>query len=320
MLQCNYDRSLEGFNTALSYCPDEGYVPCTSLDNVLTFKGSDIKVRHYSILDGSEVDSTNIYGLCEKVKELISRKEYPTTDHLFTSVEVGGVIFLYVSLDNSLQANRNGHALYKRLERLCEIVSACISNFDKDCVVFFSESCRPSFDYMESVRMNEVSWFKMRQQISYYCKLEYLGECSNKEDSDYMSYGVSAFCTCGCIKYIDNVLPRRILTEGVGSGSMGIKLVSGQIIWGIYLPFDISAFGPDNMAARAMVDLVKIFETYEGSVLAMGDFNTIPGKIMQSIVSAVPENMEFLCWNMPTFLGAHFDRVQPKGDDMWQLI
>jgi len=321
--QTEYEKSLCGTNYALSYSEENGYVPCSPLDHVLAFKGDNIKIRFFSVLDGTEINKENLPHLCAEVKDLISNKKYPTTDHLFISTEINDTVFLYVSLDNSVRANINGFPLYKRIDKLCEVVHNCISSFgsEKNCVVFFSESCRSSFDGSDiNNKINEMSWFKLRQKICHCCELEYLGECSNNDDSSCMSFGVSAFCTKKSTSCIDGVIPCRILTEGFGSGALGIKLISGEIIWGIHFPLDFKNTGPDNLGAKAMAGLVKVLTTYRGSILAMGDFNTIPGKIMQYILQAVPDNMELLSWNFPTFFGAFYDKVQPRDNEEWILI
>jgi hypothetical protein len=320
----NYEKSLNGITHALSFTEKNGYVPCDPFDHVLVFKEKNVKIKFLSFLDGSEVTEENYLLFCEEIKKLIACKEYPTTDHLFISVEVDNVVCLYVSLDNSVRANNYGYALYKRLPKLCEVVSTCISNFNnkgKECLVFFSESCRPSFDGCDlNNRINEMSWFKMRQEISRCCKLEYLGECTNNEDPNCMAFGVSAFCTAGCISEINGILPRRILTEGYGSGALGVKFQSGKIIWGIHFPVDFKNSGTENFGYKAMVRLSKIMETHQGSILAMGDFNTIPGKIIQSIAPAILENMELLHWNFPTYFGSYYDTIMPREGETWILI
>src|SRR5438093_1213236 len=48
---------------------------------------------------------------------------YETTDHTPIEIEIDGIRCLYVSLDNSVRANMNGHSLITRLEKLCKLVN-----------------------------------------------------------------------------------------------------------------------------------------------------------------------------------------------------
>jgi hypothetical protein len=96
--------------------------------------------------------------------------------------------------------------------------------------------------------------------------------------------------------------------------------MSGQIVWGIHFPLDFKNSGLENMGAKAMIGLCQTMKTYRGSVLAMGDFNTIPGKILSSIVSTIPSDMELLSWDFPTFFGAFYDTVDAREGEVWELI
>jgi len=111
-------------------------------------------------------------------------------------VKVGKYNFLYVSLDNSVRANINGHPLKDHLPEFCDVITTFIIECGGECVIFFSESCRPSFDGGNlNDKKNEMSWFKIRQSIEKQCGLYYLGECTNNDDPCCMAFGVSAFCT-----------------------------------------------------------------------------------------------------------------------------
>jgi hypothetical protein len=187
-------------------------------------------------------------------------------------------------------------------------------------VIFFSESCRSSFDGGNlSDRKNEMSWFKIRQYIETQCdsssSLHYLGECANNDDPNNMAFGVSAFCTKGYLELIENILPRRILTEGFGSGALGIKFTDGSIVWGIHFPLDFKGKGANNLGAKAMAGLCHLMKTQIGSICAIGDFNTIPGEITECIKDAIMPGMHFIIENQLTFFGAFYDSV--KTDDKW---
>ena len=246
--------------------------------------------------------------LLQKVKEDSAAGIYTHTDHLITQIEVGGLTILYVSLDNSVRANLNNNPLSGRLLAICETVTKCLEQVNKNCIVFFSESCRGSVG---------ASWFKMRQTIADKCSIQYLGECANNEDTNGMAFGVSAFCTNTCIDLIDAVLPRHILTVGFGSGAIGVKLVTGEIVWGIHFPIDFARTGADNLQYQAMAGLVSVMKSHEGSVAAMGDFNTIPGNPFESIKAAIPEDMELISADHPTFYGAFYDTMVPREGDNW---
>ena len=64
-------------------------------------------------------------------------KRYDTTDHLISSVTIDGVMFLYVSLDNSVRSNKAGHPLYTRLDAICNVVTTIIEK-NQEVVVFFA--------------------------------------------------------------------------------------------------------------------------------------------------------------------------------------
>src|SRR5690606_18791239 len=87
---------------------------------------------------------------------------------------------------------------------------------------------------------------------------------------------------------------------------MGIQLTSGEIIWGVSFPFDFSRKGKDNWQYVAMEGLAKIMKKYQGSVVAIGNFRTIPGNPMESVVNAVPNDFELVIPKIPTFYaGCH---------------
>ena len=307
-------------NYAITINEDGSVVPASPLDNILAFQSNEnLKYDFHSLLTGCKLTKSNITDFYQDLTKNVNHKKYPTTDHLPFSIDVDGVKICYVSLDNSVRANINGFPLKNRLIDLCAMIRKMISECGGECVVFFSESCRPSFDGGDlNDRRNEMSWFKIREFISDQCNLYYLGECSNNEDTNNMAFGVSAFCTGGTKGKIDNVLPRRILTEGFGSGAIGIKLTNGQIVWGIHFPLDFKSVGAENLGAKAMIGLCKLMESQKGSYCAIGDFNTIPGKIQNSITEVIPPNMKFQVKNEMTFFAPFYDTIKPK--DKWALL
>jgi len=293
-------------------------IPISGLDNVLVPSKTKVKVAFHDFFNGKEITVPNKRDFYEQLEKQIKEEKYLTTDHLFICVEVNGIIVLYVSLDNSNRANSCGHPLKNRLISLCIVVKNFITECGGKCVIFFSESCRMSFDGSFGNETNKVGWFSMRQVIEKKCDLKYLGECSNNEDSNDMSFGVSAFCTENFLGEIYGVLPRRILTEGFGSGSVGIKLTNGQIIWGIHFPLDFKNKGSSNLGAKAMGNLCTLMTQYKGSVCALGDFNTIPGDITNSIRSAITPEYHFVVENELTFFGSYFDTVEPRDGETWE--
>jgi len=293
-------------------------VPTSRLDKILVHVGSTIIPSYLSFIDGTTVTADTYIKFVENVAKNITNNVYPTTDHLFCYVVVNGIKFLYVSLDNSVRANSKGFPLYKRLDAICEVVSKCLA---EKTIVFFSEACRSSFDGGDlSKRINEQSWFQMRTKITAKLGLTFLGECTNNDDTNGMSFGVAAFGTNDAMEHIHSIFPRKISTKGFGSGAVGVKMLNGDVVWGIHFPLDFKGNGSENLGAEAMKGLVEIMKTYTGSVCAIGDFNTIPGKIAQCIKEEVPANLELRDGGFYTFYGAYYDTMLPKEGEDWKSI
>jgi hypothetical protein len=121
--------------------------------------------------------------------------------------------------------------------------------------------------------------------------LTFLSECTNINDTNGMLFGVVIFSTNTVMNHIHNIFPRKILAEGFGSGVVGVKMLSNEIVWDIHFLLN---FKFNNLGANAMKRLVKTLKTYNDSVCAIGDFNTIPGKIMQCIKKVIPESQKVL--------------------------
>jgi len=312
------ENSLNGVSYGIEFPGADDYVPCSTLDHVLKFKNDNLSIRFHSFLDGTIINTNNIKSFIDQVKSNIYDKKYPTTDHLFISVDFSEKLnILYVSLDNSVRANMNGFALYRRLNKLIEVVMKTIKLLNKECVVFFSESCRPSFDGDMNNKTNEISGFKIRQIIEQ--ELYYLGECTNNEDTNLMAFGVSAFCTKEAKLHINNIIPVKILKDGFGSAALGIQ-IENSIVWGIHFPLDFKNKGDENMGSKTMCNLCETMKKYKGSKFALGDFNTIPGEIIYSIIKVIPGDMELTSWDIPTFIGAYYDRVKSREGELWIMV
>lgn len=290
-------------------------VPTSTLDHLLVPKGSSLTPKYLSFLDGSEVTKKNLHTFVDQVVKMIQKKSYLTIDHLVTKVLVDDITFLYLSLDNSVRANKEGFSLYKRLDAICNLIKVCLT---EKTVIFFSEACRSSFDGGDiNNKVNEHSWFQLRRQISSTLGLTFLGECTNNEDTNGMSFGIAAFSTDAAMPLIHSVLPKRILKEGNGSGAVGTKLMDGSIVWGVHFPLDFKGQHFDNLGAKAMRGLIEIMQNTKGSVCAMGDFNSLPGKISWAIIDAIGDGFELRNNGHETFFGAFYDTVVPKEGEIW---
>ena len=190
-------------------------------------------------MDGSVITPESLKLLILKVIADAEAGIYTITDHLFTIIIVGGIVFMYVSLDNSIRANNNGHPLTGRLLAICEIVAECLKQIGQDCVIFFSEACRPSVG---------MTWPDMIEIISDKCKIKHLKSYPNNDEANGLAFGVAVFTTNPSI--VKEVHPVRISTAGYGSAAMGVALHTGEIVWGIHFPVDLFRIGADNFQYR----------------------------------------------------------------------
>lgn len=297
-------------STSITIVEDGVAVPASSLDQILHQKDSPVVKYLHSMYTGKRVNIKDEAIFHAEVFRKTTEKEYETTDHMPISMEINSIWYLYVSLDNSVRANQFGRALKYRLAKLCTVVVQAIKECGGSCVVYFSESCRPSFDGNNLDDMKDkMTWFLMREYISKKCSLYFLGECSNNEDSSNMAFGVSAFCTDYYRYVISAVIPRRILKEGFGSGAIGIE-INGVIVWGVHFPLDFKNKGDENLGAITMKTLCILMNSCPSISYAFGNFNTIPGDITDAIVSSISEDMCFADTTRLTFFGAHYDRVK----------
>lgn len=284
-------------------------IPASPLDHVLLYNNPDIKVTFIDFLEGEILTDENKRSFYQKIVDNVDDEVYPTTDHLITCIECDGIYFLYVSLDNSVRSNINLCPLYTRLSAICKLVSKIMESLNNRCIVFFSESCRPSFLGGMNQKENLVSWLKMRRIISTECNLEFITEERNNNDQSSMSFGISVFCHPNCVDLIDTYFVKNILNEGFGSAAVGIKTATGKIIWGIHFPLDFKNSGADNLGHKTMVNLQELMKSYDGSICAFGDFNTIPGKIYESIKQAITPDFRFDDENTITFFGSYYDTI-----------
>lgn len=226
-------------------------------------------------------------------------------DHLAMQIEfINGVTVVCFSLDNAERSGQNGHPASLRLPAICETVIEILKQVGPNTVIMFSESCRASAG---------VSWFQMRRMIEKRTGLVHLGAGPNNQSR--MAFGVSAFCTESCTELIKDILPRHIMTEGYGSVALGIEFVGGEIMWGVHFPIDFRGKGKDNMQYKAMVGLVDVMRSHEGSVVAVGNFSAVPGNPSESMKEAIPDDMQFKSAGHPTFYAGYFDTIhEEKGN------
>lgn len=167
-----------------------------------------------------------------------------------------------------------------------------------------------------------MTWFEIREELSEKGKLFYLGESANNEACG-MVFDVSAFCTNDYRKLVRSVLPRKILSEGFGSGAIDIKCTNGNCIWGVHFPLDFRFKGSNNLGAKTMKNLCTLMKSI-GKSCVFGHFNTIPGCIIDSIKNAIDDEFSFIIDDgKPTFFGSYCDEVHISSDeeDNWtQLI
>jgi hypothetical protein len=289
---------------------DNKMAPVSPLDRILTQNDTEVSCVMYDFY-GNLLTEENQNDFYQKVVANAKACNYLTTDHLITCIKAGETTLLYVSLDNSVRSNKAGHPLYLRLEAICDAVVKIIKDLP-NIIVFFSESCRPSFMIDSNGEKSHITnWLTMRTQISQRCGLDFLTEKRNNEDPSDMSFGVSVFSRSA---NINTYFCKNILTEGFGSVAVGVELTDGEIYWGIHFPLDFKNKGADNLGAKTMVNLQDLMDEYDGSVCAFGDFNTIPGYIEDAILSSIRPEYR-LIHNRDTFFGGYYDTI-PE-DESW---
>lgn len=299
--------------------PNGQIVPATALDNFLTNRA--IETKFFNPITGEILTPENTEDFYRMIMNNANKKEYLTTDHLIPCVKVKGVNFVYISFDNSARSNMHEHPLYKRLPSLCQVLNTIINFLGGKCIIFFSEACRPSFLGTVDKKKKITSWMEMRQIISKMCNITFLAEKRNNEDPSNMAFGIAAFYTNDIVNSIECYYCCPVLTEGFGSSTVGVKLVSGEMIWAIHFPIDFKGIGSENQGYKTMVNLQGLMNKYVGSVCAFGDFNLIPGVISDAIYQAQTEDYHFVYdKKMLTFFGSYYDTLTPEKDEVWNLL
>ena len=317
---------------------DESFliVPCSPLDNVLSKTDQEIKL--FEPINGTLVYKNKklikkswIKFKKELVKNIESKK-YETTDHMITVVElkIGDKIYdiMYVSLDNSVRSNIEGYPLKKRIKNICGVVNNVKKQLGKNIVVFFSESYRPSFDGRVTFKKKEdgteeVSWNKKDQMdwkdisktISELCGVYHMGGEKNNENE--LSFGISCFSTStdGILK----VSGHNILKEGFGSVVVVLEFGNGTKIAAIHFPLSFRGDGKENLGYKTMKNLLEV--TKDSKIeFVFGDFNTIPGKIGDSIILALGGEKYQFKLDTLTFFGAFYDRITINEVKGWESV
>jgi len=300
-------------------------VAATSLDNVLAPKAlaAHVQVRFFSMNSGLPVTTPEEKAaFYQEIVEQRAREEYLTTDHMITVVTYHDKHYMYVSLDNSVRANSCGYPLKdKRLAAICRVINQVIAYLDGNTVLFCSEACRPSFDGGMAEKKDPVSWLHMRRDMAQMTGLCYVTECANNQDPGNMAFGIAAFCTKNLIEHVRGYYGVSVLDVGFGSVMVGVEMPGAddgpnEIIWAIHFPLDFRGKGEENQGYQTMRNCQAVMTKYQGSVLAFGDFNTIPGHIEDAIVSAIQPEFQFLVDDYgPTYFGSHYDLVPLNGAD-----
>jgi hypothetical protein len=268
----------------------QGASTATTLDNILVRRGEKVVYKFIDFHDGSDY----VESECEQkhIREVQSR-EYKTTDHHFINL-INENIY-YVSLDNSQRSNIENVPLISRLPAICEVLNKILPT---SCCVVFSEANRPSFYGLE--RRDIVSWNELAKIISERCGLTYrLLKANNPGE---MSFGLAVFDRNFQAEYRGVQLHE----VGLGLGCVEIK-INQKKYYGIhFIPIDFVNEGEKNIAHVNMRALCDIFD--HDTVCAFGDFNTIPGKISDSLMSAIGDK-EFIC-NELSWWGSYFDLIK----------
>jgi len=288
-------------------------VPVSPLDNFLILNDlENYELEFYNVLDGTPLNSKKkITSFYSSLTELANSEKYLTTDHLIYSFKIDGLTYCYVSLDNSVRSNMNGLSLaHNRLDNLMRVLAKILES-NPSTVVFFSESCRPSFIGNITQRKNEVSWLAMREKITTITSLEFLVEKRNNEDYSGLSFGISVWVTQLAKPFVSNYYSKELLDVGFGSVAIGIKSTSNKIVWGVHFPLDFKNSGEENHGVITMKNLIKTMVEYPGSICAFGDMNTIPGQIDKSIREAVLSSNQYrlILRSVNTFFGAFYDTI-----------
>ena len=297
---------------------DNGFVAVSRLDHVIpglnsTLTDADVAFMQ-PIGDAVELTHENEDAFYLEMRKRATERIYTTVDHLpIRVVCASGLTVLYVSLDNSFRANQNNHALTRRFDAILEMLRSLFKGRD-DVLLFFSEACRYSVDIVDGKDENRHEWMHFQRRLVADLNLCFLGEKPNNEDASGKSFGLAAFAKPKTYAKVDKVLPKQLITDGLGSVALGVN-VAGDIFWAVHFPLDFKNSGADN--AKTMASLCKAMDEHPGTMCAIGDFNTIPGKIEEVMRAEMARaGKKFLREDgVPTFFGAYFDMVtRPTAD------
>jgi len=306
-------------STSIQTLDNGDRLPYTALDDVLsrTPLGDTLPasaVKYWSCIDGKEL-VTEVDWL-ELYEEAIARNvagTYTTTDHLILSIEVGGVVFIYISLDNSCRSNQAGVPMKERRGGIFGIIKHVIDQQGgAPCVVFTSEGSRPLFTGANvQDDPNPLYWLEFRNELEEYCGVRFLTE--RKNNPHVMAFSVSSFYTPGARPMIANYTSMDILGEGFGCAALLVTLRSGESIMATHFPLDFKRTGTDNYNAIAMKTLQSVMKEHNATH-CMGDFNKVPGPIQDCMMAAIEPEFKFMSREdsrMITFFPSYFDALPP---------
>lgn len=256
-------------------------VALSCLDRVLT-KDQPI-TRYYCPFTGNRLSADTYRLAIENAKQ----QRYETTDHAPIEVEVDGIRYLYISLDNTVRSDEAGFSLVSsgRLKNICQLVNKIAPD-----VVFFSEACSKAFD-----GVNVVYWLEMREIITSLTGMKYCCECANDFDSNHMSLGVAMFAKASSLAQIQSVQACNILranTQCYGSGAVVVTTKTGKVVVGVHFPLDFKRKGNCNNTGRSLASLIEILNKYDYAI-AFGDMNVIPGSTWSSMKSVLEKNPDW---------------------------
>lgn len=225
-----------------------------------------------------------------RYKQLVEDQIYTNTDHAIMVIELeDGTTIIHYTLDASVRANKNNASVGMRLQNMLCTLFKVMSCYSK-VILCVNESGRATFDKDS----NPISWDEIIDNFINYLGFNYLGLYRNNPGE--MAFGISVFASPSLSGKV-NILPQNITTSGCAV--VGI-CYNSFIYWCSY--FTIKK--EDNQ--EAFTDIVKLFDKYENTQFAFGDFNTIFPNV--ELVNILQE-YELLTCKYGTFIGAYFDLV-----------
>jgi len=295
--------------------------PCSNLDCILATKP--ITYKYLDPYDGLDITEETFPNVIRTARNQHVSKVYKTTDHSIILIEYEvdnkKINVLFFSLDSSVRANENGFPLYSRVDNLIELINKIIARLGGDCLLFFSEACRPSFLGPMNNRENIVSWTTIKDQIISGVKgLESVGDYPN--NSNEMSFGIAVFSLGVKVTdvFVENLMQKDNKPIGFGCSCVGIQLVDGSIIWGTHFPIDFKGIKEESNSYIVMARLVEVIKSYKSTIFAFGDFNMIPGNMEEAIILAFKtlktEDMNLIRSQFISFFPAYFDTIPDEVD------